>query len=53
MSTKYIKSFCIDMQGFTCWFRISNSVDTNDLKAAQSDENIKSSKPKNYLDDSF
>ena len=32
MSTWYVKSFYIDMKGFTCWFRISNSIDTNTLK---------------------
>ena len=46
MSTRYIKSFHIDMQGLTCWFKISNLIDTNTLKAAQSDENIRSSKSK-------
>ena len=34
------------MRGFTFGFRIRNSGDTNTLKAAQSDENIKSSKSK-------
>ena len=43
MSTRYIKSFYINLQGFTCWFRISNSIYTNTLKA-EFDENIKSSK---------
>ena len=34
------------MQRFTCWFRISNSININTLKAAQSSENIKSLKSK-------
>ena len=46
MDTRYIQSFYIDMQGFTFRLRISNLTDTNTLKAAQSDSNIKSSNSK-------
>ena len=45
MSTRYIKSCYVDMQGFTCCLKISNSIFTNIPKATQSDENTKSSKP--------
>ena len=49
MSITYISSFYVYIQGLSWWLKIFNSIDINTLKAAQSNESIKSPHPMQVL----
>ena len=49
MNIRYIKSFYIYIQGLSWWCTIFNPLDTNTFKAAQSNEIVKSSNPKQFF----